>query len=540
VGDGGDPTERTTYLIREGERILREYGNHPSFVMMTLGNELDGDEAVMRSMCDHFRALDPRHLYSLGTHHHNDDPHLTEGDDFWVTSETGPGKSVRGASFQGRSPGHVDNAPASTLVNYEEALEDIPIPVIAHEMAQYEVYPDFSEIPKYTGVTRARNLEIFRDRLDAAGMLDQAVDFFRASGALSAICHREDVEAALRTRGFGGFQMLDLQDFSGQGTALVGMLNVFMESKGLISPEAWRRFCCETVPLLGMAKYSWTTGETYSATISVAHYGPTDLLNRRVVWRVTDGDTVLAEGATDPTVVPTGDVTLLGSIAVSLEAVDAPRKLAVTLEVDHTKYENHYDIWVYPDDVREDAGPIVVARSFDERVAERLAGGTSVLLLPELDRIRQSIAPAFQSSFWCWPMFRRVAIQAGIEVAPGTLGILCDPDHPLFADFPTEFHSNWQWWRLVKAGRPLILDSTPVSYRPTVQVVDNFARNHKLGLVCEAKVGAGRLLVCSIDLPALSDHPEARQLMASIVRYMKSTDFDPSDELTPATIASIV
>ncbi|HKJ86371.1 MAG TPA: glycoside hydrolase family 2 TIM barrel-domain containing protein, partial [Spirochaetia bacterium] len=207
AGDGGDPTERTTYLIREGERILREYGNHPSFVMMTLGNELDGDEAVMKSMCDRFRALDARHLYSLGTHHHNDDPHLTDGDDFWVTAETGPGRSVRGASFQGRSPGHVDNLPASTVVNYNEALKDIPIPVIAHEMAQYEVYPDYSEIPKYVGVTRARNLEIFRDRLEAAGMLDQAADFFRASGALSAICHREDVEAALRTRGFGGFQM---------------------------------------------------------------------------------------------------------------------------------------------------------------------------------------------------------------------------------------------------------------------------------------------------------------------------------------------
>jgi len=407
-------------------------------------------------------------------------------------------------------------------------------------MAQYEVYPDYSEIPKYVGVTRARNLEIFRDRLEAAGMLDQAADFFRASGALSAICHREDVEAALRTRGFGGFQMLDLQDFSGQGTALVGMLNVFMESKGLIAPEAWRQFCCETVPLLGMTKYTWTTGETFSATISVAHYGPTDLLNQRVVWRIADRDTVLAEGASNPVVVPTGDVTLLGTIAVPLDRVDPPRKLSVALGVDCTKYENHYDIWVYPDDAREDSGPIVVARSFDEHVVEQLAGGASVLLLPELDRIRQSIGPAFQSSFWCWPMFRRVAIQAGIEVAPGTLGILCDPDHPLFADFPTEFHSNWQWWRLVKAARPLILDSTPVSYRPAVQVVDNFARNHKLGLVCEAKVGAGRLLVCSIDLPALSDHPEARQLMASILRYMKSSDFNPADELSAETIASIV
>ena len=115
---------------------------------------------------------------------------------------------------------------------------------------EFEVTPDFREIPKYTGVLKARNLEIFQQRLKDANMLDLSHDFMRASGALAAICQREDIEAALRTPGFGGFQWLDIQDFPGQGTALVGMLNVFMESKGITTPEKWRQFCCETVPLL--------------------------------------------------------------------------------------------------------------------------------------------------------------------------------------------------------------------------------------------------------------------------------------------------
>ena len=550
AGPGGDTADRTTYLIAEGERILAEYGNHPSFVMMTLGNELSGDEAVMKSMCDHFRAIDPRHLYSLGTHHHNDDPHLTDGDDFWVTAETGPGRPVRGASFHGRSPCHVDNVPPSTLVDYRESLADIPIPVIGHEMAQYEVFPDFSEIPKYTGVTRARNLEIFRDRLEAAGMLDQAADFVRASGALSAILHREDVEAALRTPGFGGFQMLDLQDFSGQGTALVGMLNVFMESKGLISPEEWRRFCSPTVPLLGMPKYTWTTDEVFTATLRLAHYGPDDLADATISWALTDGEAEIARGTTQPFTAPTGDVSEFGSISVALDAVDPPRKLRVSLELDGTLYRNDYDIWVYPPRVEvtkvaavHESGArsaVIVARVFDEAVTSALHDGARVLLIPEPDSVQQSVGGAFQTSFWCWPMFRRVAIKAGIEVAPGTLGFLCDPAHPLLSGFPTEFHSNWQWWRMAKASRPLILDSTPVSYRPVIQVIDNFARNHKLGLVCEARVGKGKLVICSIDLPALTDYPEARQLMHSMVHAMEGDAFDPQAELGPALIASIV
>ena len=104
-------------------------------------------------------------------------------------------------------------------------------------------------------------------------MLDQAHDFFKASGALAVVCYREDIEAALRTPEFGGFQLLDIQDFPGQGTALVGILNVFMENKGMIEPEQWRGFCSETVPLFRMEKYVWTNDETLTGKVQIAHYG---------------------------------------------------------------------------------------------------------------------------------------------------------------------------------------------------------------------------------------------------------------------------
>jgi hypothetical protein len=286
------------YAKREGELIFKRFGNHPSFVMFTLGNEL-GRNPGMFEMVAHYKQLDPRRLYAQGANNMHWDPSLAEGDDFWVTGKTGKTLPVRGAFFPGDFPGggHIYSQPPSTLVNYTDSIKDVPVPVIGHEMAEFEVTPDFREIPKYTGVLKARNLETFQQRLKDANMLDLSHDFMRASGALAAICQREDIEAALRTPGFAGFHWLDIMDFPGQGTALVGMLNVFMESKGITTPEAWRQFCCETVPLLLMKKYTWTSDETFTAEVKVAHYGPADITNACVTWTLlTDERTELASG----------------------------------------------------------------------------------------------------------------------------------------------------------------------------------------------------------------------------------------------------
>ena len=522
------------YAKREGELILKAYGNHPSFVMFTLGNEL-GRNRGMFQLVAHYRRIDPRHLYAQGSNNMHWAPSLSAGDDFWVTAKTGKTLPVRGAFFPGDYPdGHIENAPPSTMVDYQRSIAGVPVPVVSHEIGEFQVSPDFREIPKYTGVTRARNLEIFRERLRAAGMLDQAHDFVRASGALSVLCHREDIEAALRTPYLGGFQLLDIQDFPGQGTALVGILNVFMESKGLITPAAWRQFCCETVPLVRMKKYTWTTDEIFIARVQVAHYGAADLRDARVKWTVRgSGGEPVAAGRFDPVTVEQGTVFDVDMFALPLGAVPAPQKLTIAVAVERTPYRNEYPVWVYPPAVDTSPPPgVMVARRFTgPATQEHLDAGGAVLLLPRLTSLPHSIRGGFQSDFWCFPMFRRAAERRGIEVAPGTLGILCDPAAPALARFPTEFHSNWQWWHLVKNSRPVILDETPVEYRPIVQVIDNFERNHKLGLIFETRVGRGRMVVCTIDLLGERDRPEARQLLHSLLRYVGSERCAPQAEL---------
>ncbi|MDZ7631783.1 MAG: hypothetical protein U5K74_10665 [Gemmatimonadaceae bacterium] len=93
---------------------------------------------------------------------------------------------------------------------------------------------------------------------------------------------------------------------------------------------------------------------------------------------------------------------------------------------------------------------------------------------------------------------------AGTRTRTGHAGLYLRPEPSRAAELPTEFHSNWQWWQIVKNARPLVLDETPADYRPIIHVIDNFARNHKLGLLFKTRYGQGRLLVCASDLPASS------------------------------------
>jgi len=521
------------YARREGELIFKHFGNHPSFVMFTLGNEL-GRSPGMFEMLAHFKKADPRHLCSEGSGNQHWAPGFAEGDDFWVTSKTSKTLPVRGSFFTLDFPNpHIETFPPSTMVDFSKSIEGIPVPVIGHETGQFQVYPDYRELPRYTGVLKARNMEIFRERLKAAGMLNQAHDFVRASGALSAICYREDIEAALRTPGMGGFQLLDIQDFPGQGTALVGMLNVFMESKGIVEPEAWRQFCCETVPLLRMPKYTWTTDETFSGRVQIAHYGAADIPDGHVIGTVTDskGGSVVRIDFPALTL-KQGGLTDIGEYSLPLAGIAAPQKLTLILAIEGTAYRNSYPIWVYPPkvDTSVPEGVMLTDSYVAEATQKHLASGGRVLLLPKLDKLPLSVEGEFQCDFWS-PMFVEAAKKQGGKVPPGTLGILCDPDSPALAGFPTEFHSNWQWWQLVKNARPIQFDGAPADYRPLVQVIDNFVSNHKLGLIAETQVGKGGMLICSIDLLAHQDKPEARQLLHSLLRYAGSAAFAPRTKL---------
>jgi hypothetical protein len=311
------------------------------------------------------------------------------------------------------------------------------------------------------------------------------------------------------------------------------MLNVFMESKGLLEPAAWRQFCGETVPLLRMAKYTWTTAETFKSRIQIAHHGPADIVAAQVTATLTENKGACVAGMKfPPTTLKQGKLNEIGEFSLPLAAIAAPQMLTLTLEIEGTPYRNSYPLWIYPAtvDTRVPQGVMLAESYLAEATQRHLAAGGKVLLLPKLDKLPHSIEGEFQCDFWS-PMVITAAKKRGGKVPPGTLGILCDPGSPALSHFPTDFHSNWQWWQLVKNSRPILFDETPADYRPLVQVIDNFVTHHKLGLIAETKVGKGKMLICAINLLGCQDQPEARQLLHSLLRYIDSADFAPRVEL---------
>lgn len=544
-------TAMRRFQYNEGKAILDAYGNHPSFVLFTLGNELAGDKVVHNKLVSDLRAYDNRLLYADGSNAFYDNPQPGTTDDFWVTMRTGkemPSRQtdVRGSFATTEDPdnGIINSSAPNTRRNYAAAIRKWNLPVIGHEVGQYQVYPRYSDIKEYTGVLRPLNLYIFRRRLVQAGMGDQADDFFKASGMLTALLYREEVEMALRTPGFAGFQLLDLQDFPGQGTALVGLLNAFMENKGLIKAHAFRRFNNDVVIQLLMDKYTWTNNENYTANVQLVNYSPENLSNKTINWQVTEALTgrQVTAGQLPVTKAASGQITAIGALSFPLHSINRATKLLINLQVKGTSLSTSYPLWVYPQTVSLDVpANITVATTLDDAVLKKLQHGGKVLLFPSPAAIGQkAVRPQFISEFWNWLVFKNGAERQHKPVSAGTLGILTNPQHPLFHDFPTEFYSNWQWWSITKNACPLILDSTSSQFRPIVQVIDNIDRNHKLGMIFECRVGKGKLLVSMANLPALLNQPEARQLYHSMLGYMASKKFDPAQEIDERVLRTLL
>jgi hypothetical protein len=550
VEAGQDP-RRDAFIEAEFQRMVDTYGNHPSFCTMTLGNEYGGKAELLARWVDMLIQRDPRHLYSSASA-----AQTTPNRQF---TETPAGRGVHGPGTEHDLRGIV-------------AAEGRPI--IGHEIGQWTFFPNFEEMRKYSGVFAPKNFALVRNDLIKRHLLDLAPMFVQATGKHAVLLYKEEIELLLRTPGYAGFSLLDLHDYPTQGTALVGPLDPFWDSKGIVTPAEFRRFCGQTVPLVRMAKRTYTVDEPFTATVDISHFGPKSLPGVRPQWSIRDQHgRVVASGSLPALDLPTGALTRAGEIHASLAKAAAPAKLTVLVSLPSSPlslrerptsgryprvrgpeqsgealtpgpspegrgetlrqtpdFENDWEIWVCPPKaaVAAPAG-VTVARAWDEAAAALAAGG-KVVLFPRTVKSSASLPGGFLPVFWSPVWFPTRT----------TMGILCDPQHPALARFPSEFHSNWQWWGLLQHSRTVVLDDTPASFRPIVQVIDHLARNHKLGNLFEARVGPGRLLVCSMDLPKIAaEDPAARQLLRSLYAYAASPAFAPPQELEGKLLAGL-
>jgi len=517
VGDGM-PIDK--WLYKEAELILDAYGNHPSFCMMAYGNEPGGKNQVefLSQFVQHWKDKDPRRVYTGAAGW----PYIESVDYF-----NAPQARIQGWGQQLNSI--INKEPPRTDFDFNDITQKISMPYVSHEIGQWCVYPNFKEIEKYTGVLKARNFEIFKETLEENHLGYLADSFLLASGKLQALCYKADIEAALRTRNMAGFQLLDLHDFPGQGTALVGVIDPFWEEKGYISPEEYSRFCNQTVPLVRFTKRIFTDNENITAITEVAHFGESALTNVSPSWTLTSVDKkVVAEGSFGEMDIPIGNGIKLGDISANLGEIEKAQKLILTVNV--AGYSNNWDIWVYPSnkEVLPDEEDIRVVQDLNKQVIKYLEKGGKVLLTPVKGSLKEeyggNVGVGFSSIFWntAWTRGQK----------PHTLGILCDPAHPALSEFPTEYYSNWQWWDAMSHSNAILLDSFSPDLKPIVRVIDDWVTNRRLALIFEVKVGKGKLIVSGIDLLSKQENrPEAEQLLFSLKKYMVGDSFAPGVQL---------
>lgn len=521
----GNGLER--WLAAEGDRMLREYGNHPSFAFLCVGNEMwdngrklvDGSEKI-EPLVQAWRGRDARRLYSVAAG--------------WPTAEASEFHIRQDARLQLYPGLRLADRPRNDL-DYRAFVERFDRPIITHEIGQWTAAPDPDHAADFTGFLRADYHTIMEDMLARSGLSGLTDEFVAATGAFQIILYKAEIEAVMRTPGIGGYQLLGLQDFTGQGVAPVGVLDAFWEPKPYATAEAYRCFAGPTVLLSRMDSFIYHTDETLDVQIDLAHYGPGEIDDVCGWELMTDTGVRLAAGRFEVEVDETG-VHAIGSIDVPLNRGRAPflgpfsAELRVRLR--DAKINNTWTVWVYPRETpsEPEQTDVLVVKSLNDETIERLRAGGRVALLAEPERIAGDTFGTFKPVFW-----NRITFSSQREHG---VGLLNDADHPALAGFPTAAHQDWQWWDIMRDSKPIPMVFTASPVEPIVRLVDDWFQGRSLALVFECAVPfdshtpPGRLLVCSADLhEEMDSRPAARQLRSSLLAYAGSDGFDPRVEV---------
>jgi hypothetical protein len=458
--------------------------------------------------------------------------------DYWEKTDNRrvyTGASVgNGWQWQPRSQYHVKAGARGLTWNKErpETTDDYRLqnridtvrqPYVSHETGQWCAFPNFNEIRKYTGVNKAKNFEIFRDLLNDNNMGEQAHDFMMASGKLQALCYKYEIEKTMRTPDYAGFQLLALNDYSGQGTALVGVLDVFFQEKGYIDAKAWRRFCSPIVPLMRTEKFVYKNNERLVADIEVANFSNAEIKNAVVAYTLKDEfGKLYAKGTLDKRNIPIGNLNMIGNIDIALGAVDKAKRLNLEVSIDGTEAINDWNFWVYPAEVSEELGDIYKTDELDaEAIATLRKGGKVLIAAAGKISYGKEVVQQFTPVFWNTSWFKMRP--------PHTTGILVNPSHPLFREFPTDYHSDLQWWELLNRAQVMQFTDFPADFQPTVQSIDTWFVSRKIGMLFEANVCGGKLIMTTMDIDNnLDNRIVARQMRKAIVDYMNSDSFRPA------------
>ncbi|WP_167607657.1 sugar-binding domain-containing protein [Maribellus sediminis] len=531
--------DQKDFIRDEARRILTEYGNHPSFVFFGYGNEAGVPTEFMEELFAEWKK-DSRRLYTGAAN-----ANITDGADYSIAlayPKKGKNRhrndSLRLRYQEGWPPlpqnNYLNTLEPSTNIDYRKPTNLYGKPLIAHETVQRCTYPDLGRRKNYKGLLFPSYLDIAEDQLKENGLLEQVDNFIQASGKWQVQLFKEEIESQLRTPGMGGFHLLSLNDFPGQGAALVGVVDANWNSKEYVTAAQFKRFCNDVVPLFRMKKRVWQNNEQFTGSFEIANFSNTELKDARFKWIIKNAEgLVVHSGEFIRPIVNLGNGIHLEDINVDLSSFQSPAKYNLEIQLEGTSYINDWDFWVFPDKVSNvDSKEILITAELNEAISKAKAG-KKVLLVPDEKNIKGNLPPCFSTIYWNVP-WTNVGESS-------TMGILVNPKHELFNQFPTDFYSNWHWYDLLVKTRPMILDDLPKNLMPIVQLIDDYHQNRKLGVVFEAKIGKGKILVSSIDVrDDTTGSPVVNQFRKSLLEYMQSNTFDPAIELEDWQLQKII
>ena len=545
-----EPEGRAMYelLCSEAKRMLEYFGHHPSFVLFSPSNEPSGRwyrplQQWVSEIREYDRLLgyEGRRIYTAQSGWPYDVPSAeVQGADFLYFHRSGPTsesmiRSKRG--WKGK--------------DYSGALEGVTKPVVCHELGQICAYPDFHIIDKFTGFLQPSNYKVFRENARANGILPYAESFVKCSGENQIRQYKEELEANFRTPQLQGFELLDLHDYLGQGTALVGILDAFWENKGYGDPARFRDYCGDTVILARISSYVWKNTDRAQIPVEVCHYGKEEIEDGMIRFRLLCGDQVLKSGEFSVGRIAKGGNTKAGTIQLDFGDIreNAELTLRLDLESERVSAKNEWNLYVFAQEefiqneevvstlpeaqvtYTEAGAPISLLYTRDWKEAkEALEAGGRVVYAPWMSDL------GFES-----PALSGRSVSWNSQMGPTwcrTMGIVVQESHPIFRHFPTKQSGGWQWENILENARGFHMAGLE-QIRPIVQPIDDWNRNLLQSLIFEAKAGKGRLLLVSANLEAaFEENPERYSLKQAILAYAASEEFCPEAEVDLEAIES--
>lgn len=273
-----------------------------------------------------------------------------------------------------------------------------------------------------------------------------------------------------------------------------------------------------------MDKRIYLNKDGFVGKVQIAHYGSTEI-TQTVYWNMTDQDgSILYEGEFREASLSLGNLNYPGEIIIeSFAEIKQAKQVTIKVWLEKRTEYNSWQIWIYPQELTDDSmneNSIIIRSTWDEETKRLLKQGENILLVPNTETVKDPYPGNFFPVFWSPVHF----------ASKDQCGIWCQNLHKIFADFPTDFYSSYQWKELLENSISIGLDDISRDVELLVQAIPNFYNNHRQAILFEANVGKGKLLVCSIDILAnLENKPVIKQFKRSILNYMESDVFQPNN-----------